>query len=73
MLKSHVKELMKTNGETLRSLSEKAGITQHTLIRSRDDHLLESCTLGVLKRIAQALHVEVKDLFSEIKEPPPNA
>ena len=72
MLKSNIKKLMTLKGETLRSMSSKTGITQPTLIRAREDDSLTSCTLGVLVRIAQALDVEVKDLFLEIKDPPAN-
>lgn len=73
MLKSHVKELMKIRRRTIRPLAEEAGVSFQTVIRAREDESIGTCTLDTLTKIAQALNVEVKDLFSEIKEPPPNA
>lgn len=73
MLKSHVKELMKIRKRTIRPLAEEAGVSFQTVIRVREDESIGTCTLDTLIKIAHALDVEVKALFSEMKEPPTNA
>ena len=72
MLKSHVKNVMDTRKRSIRPFAEEAGVSFQTVIRARDDKSIGTCTLDTLTKIAQVLNVEVKDLFSEIKDPPAN-
>lgn len=71
MIISHVKQLMEQQGKTLRDFAMEAGVSRQTLIRARENAFFESCSIGTLKKIAQALEVEVKDLFSEVKDARP--
>lgn len=77
-MKSRVKELMKANGATFRTLMEESGLSNQTIINARrssddwkhglckeEDPTICSCSLGTLDRIASALGVSVHDLFSD--------
>ncbi len=48
-----------------RELCRKSGVTTDTLRRAVDDERLDSCTLKVLGKIADALDCSVKDLFDD--------
>ena len=49
-----------------RELCRLSGVTTDTLRRAVDDSRLDSCTLKVLGKIAEALGCSVKDLFDEM-------
>lgn len=65
MRKSHVKELMEKRGLTLRALSDQAGFAQVTLVKARSDEDLFKCRLDTVLRLAAALGVDVKDLYTD--------
>ncbi len=64
-MKSNVPDFMTKKGITLRVLEEKSGVAHTTILRSRDDEKIRSCSLGTLEKIAAALGVRVRDLFDE--------
>lgn len=64
MRKSHVKKIMEEQGFTLRSLADKSGFAQVTLIKARSDEDLFKCRLDTLLRLAAVLGVDIKDLYS---------
>ena len=56
---------MERKGETLRSLGEKTGFSNRTLVKARTDSGISECRLSTLGRIANALKVPLKDLFED--------
>lgn len=64
MLKSNIKMIMITKKVTYKELEEKTGLSSQTITRARS-HLILDCRLSTLWSIAQALDVNVKDLFSD--------
>lgn len=67
---SNIIDLMKEKKETIRSLSEKAGLATQSIVRARGPQIME-CRLSTLSAIADALGVQMKDLFTETEEAPP--
>jgi len=63
--KLRVKEICKERGWTLRQLAEKMGIAPETLTRSVSDNA--NPTLATLKHIANALEIEIGELFVSSK------
>lgn len=64
MLKSNIKKIMIAKKVTYKELEEKTGLSSQTITRARSHHILD-CRLSTLWCIAQALDVNVKDLFSD--------
>ena len=62
-IKSNVRAAMGEVG--FRELCRLSGVTTDTLRRAVDDSRLDSCTLKVLGKIADALGCSVKDLFTD--------
>lgn len=67
---SNIIQLMKEKKETIRSLSESAGLATQSIVRARGPQIMD-CRLSTLSAIADALGVQVKDLFTE--QAPPKA
>ena len=63
MIKSHLKDLMRAKGLTVRSLASVASVATKTVEKARTDAGIAECRLSTLARIADALGVDVKDLF----------
>jgi hypothetical protein len=64
MLKSNVKKIMEEKGITIRSMIEKTGLADVTILRARREQIVQ-CRLETLERIANCLGCKVKDLFEE--------
>ena len=64
IFKSNIRDAMGEVG--FRELCRLSGVTTDTLRRAVDDSRLDSCTLKVLGKIAEALDCSVKDLFDEM-------
>ena len=64
--KSNVRAAMGEVG--FRELCRLSGVTTDTLRRAVDDSRLDSCTLKVLGKIADALGCSVKDLFDDLPD-----
>lgn len=64
MFHSNVKVIMEARGLTIRGMEAVTGLSTQTVRRARGP-MIERCTLDTLARIAAALGVRVKDLFSE--------
>jgi DNA-binding Xre family transcriptional regulator len=56
---------MKQKNETLRSIENKTGLAQVTILRARKDDMILKCTLSTLQTLARALGCRIKDLFTE--------
>ena len=64
-MKSNIKTLMENQGMTLRGLMAETGLANKTVLNARAHDRIENCTLRTLRKIAQALGCQVKDLFEE--------
>ena len=64
-MRSRVKKFMEMRGMTLAQMEKAAGLSRPTVLRARKDGEdgIETCTLRVLRQIAQALDLKVTDLF----------
>jgi DNA-binding Xre family transcriptional regulator len=69
MKKSHVTEIMKKKGLTLRALAEKSGITQVTILKTRNHENIFRCRLETLLQIAAALECDIHDLYTYEDDP----
>ncbi|CAK7071201.1 MAG: hypothetical protein DELT_01893 [Desulfovibrio sp.] len=64
MVVSRLKQLMETNGVTLRDLMAKTGLSNETVLRARSEKIVK-CRLETLVTIAAALQCKTKDLYDE--------
>jgi DNA-binding Xre family transcriptional regulator len=64
-MKSNIKHIMNKKNVTIRGLETSSGVTNVTILKARKDETIIKCTLETLAKIAAALDVPVKDLFSE--------
>jgi len=67
-MKSLVAEVMAAKGVTIRALEQTSGITTVTILRARKDDMICRCSLGTLWKLADALGVQVSDLFSQDRD-----
>ena len=49
---------------TIRALAEQTGVSSATIQKARDSRI-EQCRVGSLKKIADALGVNIQDLFAD--------
>ena len=64
MISSNVKRLMAAKGLTNQTLAARARISADTVARTKSERIRE-CSLDTLISIAQALGVQIKDLYCE--------
>ena len=64
MIKSRLKKIMESKGISMARLANDSGIAIETIRRARGDQI-KLCRLETLKVIAEALRVQVVDLFKE--------
>ncbi len=67
MISSNVKRLMAAKGLTNQTLAARARISADTVARTKSERIRE-CSLDTLISIAQALGVQIKDLYCESSE-----
>ena len=65
IISSNVKYIMRKEGVTLREITERAKISESTLLKIRKSSTIGECKLNTLKKVAQALGCKLKDLFEE--------
>lgn len=65
-MKSRVKKFMEINGMTLSDMEKATGLSRPTIIRSREDGEdgIDTCTIKILSKIADALGLHPRDLFN---------
>lgn len=63
-----IKELAKQKGYTMQELADKIGVVRDTLTRQANGNP----TISTLQKIAEALEVNVTDLFTDGDERTPN-
>lgn len=68
MIVSHIKILMKEKKITMKRLEEMTGMSQATMNKARRDGSIAECRLSTLVRIADALGVNVNQLFSHVQD-----
>ena len=64
---SNISEIMKKIGMTYEELQFKSKVAPDTVARARDERIA-TCKLFTLEKLANALGVEVSDLFTFIKK-----
>lgn len=64
MITSNVKKLMDDRGITIRAMVALSGLSDKTLLRARNEHIVE-CRLYTLQTLAKCLDCPVKKLFDE--------
>lgn len=62
---SHLEKIMHDKKITIRQLGEDSGLNGVTIMRARKSDMIERCTLGKLRQLAEALNVSIHDLFDE--------
>lgn len=65
-MKTRIKELCREKGVTISSIAEQIGTTQTSLSRALGDN--GNPTFETLEKIANALNVEVTELFAQSKK-----
>ena len=65
MLKSNLPDIMKEKNITYEELQYLANTAPDTIARARDSRIA-TCTLRTLEKFAEALRVDVHDLFPQI-------
>ena len=68
MFSSNIKKIMKEKKLTIRQLESATGMSTRTLNKARSDEGILECRLSTLIRIAEALGVDVKEIFERKKE-----
>ena len=68
MIISHVKSLMKEKKKTFLDMVADSGLSRQTIHKARSNEGIAECRLSTLSRIAEALGVDVKDLFTTTKD-----
>lgn len=63
-MQSNLVHLMERRGLTIRALAEQTGVSSATIQKARDSRI-EQCRVGSLKKIADALGVNIQDLFAD--------
>jgi DNA-binding Xre family transcriptional regulator len=61
-IRSNVKRIMEEKGETIRSLAQKTGLAEQTILRARADDTFNTCRFGTIGKIAMALDVLPEEL-----------
>lgn len=64
MIKSNIRELMESNGYSIRRLAAHTQLSVQTIQRARDKSITE-CKLSTLNTIAKALRQPISSLFDE--------
>jgi len=64
MITSNVKKIMEEQKVTIRSMIEKTGLADVTILRARRGQIAQ-CKLETLESIANCLKCKIKDLFEE--------
>lgn len=62
MIYSHLADMMKKQGISERKLAEKTGVDRKTIQRCKND--ISGSRLIIIKKIADGLGVNVKDMFT---------
>ena len=64
IITSNLSELIDLSGTTVRELARLCGLAPGTIQRAKHD--IEHLSLSTLKKIADILDVEIKELFDEV-------
>lgn len=65
MFKSNVRELMDSEGKTVRMIAEETQLSTRTVHRSTKNETIGGCQLNTLAKIGSVLGVKAKALFDE--------
>lgn len=71
IIRYNIKKHREAAGLTQQQLADKAGITMNYLAKIESKKMQRGCTIVIVGRIADALNVDIRDLFSPIDEKDP--
>lgn len=68
IIRHNIKKYREAAGLTQQQLADKAGITMNYLAKIESKKMQRGCTIVIIGRIADALEVDIRELFSPIDE-----
>lgn len=68
IIRHNIKKYREAAGLTQQQLADKTGITMNYLAKIESKKMQRGCTIVIIGRIADALEVDIRELFSPIDE-----
>ncbi len=68
IIRYNIKKHREAAGLTQQQLADKAGITMNYVAKIESKKMQRGCTIVIVGRIADALNVDIRELFSPIDE-----
>ncbi len=68
IIRYNIKRLREKAGLTQQQLADKAGITMNYLAKIESQKMQRGCTIVIVGRIADALRIDIRELFKPIYE-----
>lgn len=68
IIRYNIKRLREKAGLTQQQLADKAGITMNYLAKIESQKMQRGCTIVIVGRIADALRIDIRELFKPIDE-----
>lgn len=71
IIRQNIKKHREAAGLTQQQLADKSGITMNYLAKIESQKMQRGCTIVIVGRIADALGIDIRELFSPIDEKDP--
>lgn len=71
IIRYNIKKHREAAGLTQQQLADKAGITMNYVAKIESKKMQRGCTIVIVGRIADALNIDIRELFSPIDEKDP--
>lgn len=71
IIRHNIKKNREAAGLTQQQLADKAGITMNYVAKIESKKMQRGCTIVIVGRIADALGIDIRELFSPIDEKDP--
>lgn len=68
IIRHNIKKYRKLSGLTQQELADKAGITMNYLSKIESERMNRGFSVVIIGRIADALEIDIRNLFDEIKK-----
>lgn len=68
IIRYNIKKHREAAGLTQQQLADKAGITMNYVAKIESKKMQRGCTIVIVGRIADALNIDIRELFSPIDE-----
>ncbi len=66
IIRHNIKKYRKKAGLTQQKLADKVGVSMNYIAKIESEKMQKSFTIGVLGRIANALEIDIRNLFDDI-------